>query len=77
MRLPGKNIHTVYRSIYNYKMDYNQRINSGERYAKRRPEELIEKYIKEISSCKLIVTLKTIHEYNFNANVPRIVYKIL
>ena len=41
-----KNIHTVFRTIYNYKMDHNQRIDSGERYAKRRPEELIEKYKK-------------------------------
>ena len=39
-----KNIHTVFRSIYNYKMDHNQRMDSGERYAKRRPEELILKY---------------------------------
>ena len=27
-------------------MDHNQRIDSGEQYAKRRPDELIEKYIK-------------------------------
>ena len=45
-----KNIYTVFGSIYNYKMDYNQRIDSGQRYAKRRLEELIEKYeeIKKI-----------------------------
>ena len=41
-----KNIHTVFRTIYNYKMDHNQRIDAGEQYAKRRPEELIEKYKK-------------------------------
>ena len=46
MRLPGINIHTVFRTIYNYKMDHNQRIDAGEQYAKRRPEELIEKYKK-------------------------------
>ena len=44
MRLPGKYIHIVFRSINNYKMGHNQRIDSGEQYAKRRPEELIEKY---------------------------------
>ena len=27
-------------------MDHNQRIDAGEQYAKRRPEELIEKYKK-------------------------------
>ena len=41
-----KNIHSVIRSIYNYKMDQNQHKHSSELYAKRRPEELIAKYVK-------------------------------
>ena len=44
MRLKEKNIQTAFRSIYNYKMVNNQRIDFGERYAKLRPEELTEKY---------------------------------
>ena len=37
-------IHTVFRTIY--KMDHNKRTESGEQYAKRRPEELTAKYKK-------------------------------
>ena len=44
MFMGKNNIHTVFRSIYNYKMDHNQRIDFGERYAERRPEKLTEKY---------------------------------
>ena len=38
--VPEYNIHTNFQSIYIYKMDKNQRIDSGQRYAKRRPKEL-------------------------------------
>ena len=42
MFMGKNNIHTVFRSIYNYNMDHNQRIDFGGLYAKRRPEELTE-----------------------------------
>ena len=65
----GKNIHTVFQSIYNYKIDHNQSIYSGERYTKRRPEELSEKYKKinkyRISMIHYQLLLNIVHASKF------------
>ena len=42
------NIHTVFPSIHSFEKDQNQCTYVGERFAKRRPEELIAKYEKKI-----------------------------
>ena len=44
MFMGKNNIHTVFRSIYNYKMDHNQGTDSDERYAKWRSEKLTARY---------------------------------
>ena len=62
-----KNIHIIFRSIYNFKKDHDLHKDSGKRYAKRRPEF--------IAKCETIKN--TLNHYDYLLAAPKTISLLL